>query len=423
MVIQNDTLDKMKIERMKNISSIEYMDIVQDIGVEDTKIYPGFMVFFDNGSSLYLTSYDSYFDLFVRRLREVYVQEKDRIVDHTIMGDRGIQIDDFTKKMLLEGKLECASDFYQFYQNKDGYSKRLLFEEDEVKDIFPIIDYHLKMFLEKLNNPISSIQVHNGSNGHYYLTAMKDKEPVMLPLEYKKDGEEYSVQIGNLLNDVLPVSIKVQFLNHKINVVCSVEVYQYYDYFTYSFEQDQVYRERETYWKERCVSYHKENIDMVEDPTNIIKKQGSIQWYPFAWGGYLGLSKKSEDLLSENRAYYIHSTDNYYYEKEISTKEYIDSKRSNYEPIIFDSIHRTMIGIRNEDYLLLENYFQNPCKTGFYKDYLLDNYFYCVSSCKNWGDVKKEECFFLDKKMGIYEDVDLFDIHKVMKKEYKDGNI
>ena len=82
-----------------------------------------------------------------------------------------------------------------------------------------------------------------------------------------------------------------------------------------------------------------------------------------------------------------------------------------------------MIGIRNEDYLLLENYFQDPCKTGFYKDYLLDNYFYCVSSCKNWGDVKKEECVFLDKKMGIYEDVDLFGIHKVMKKEYKDGNI
>ena len=423
MVIQNDTLDKMKIERMKNISSIEYMDIVQDIGVEDTKIYPGFMVLFDNGSYLYLTSYDSYFDLFVKRLREVYLQEKDRIVEHTIMGDRGIQIDDFTKNLLLNGELECVSDFYQFYQDKEGYSKRLLFEEDEVKALFPIIQYHLEMFLEKLDNSISNIQVHNGSNGHYYVTALKKKEPVLLPLEYKKDEEEYSVQIGNLLNDVLPVTINIQFLNHKINVVCSVEEYQYYDYFTYSFEQEQVYREREIYWKERCVSYHKENIDMVEEPSNIIKKQGNLQWYPFDWGGYIGISKKKEDLLSEDRAYYIHSRDDYYFEKEMSTKKYLDSKRSNYEPIIFDSIHRTMIGIRDNDYLLLENYFQDPCKTGFYKDYLLDNYFYSVSSCKNWGDVKKEECVFLDRKMGINEDVDLFNVNKVMKKEYKDGNI
>jgi hypothetical protein len=132
MRVKKASQNAIKIEKLKDIISIDYEDIAIPQSSGKNKVYPGFFVIYGNGEHLFLTTFDSHFEDFARRLREVYLEEKDNIVSDGIMGPQKIKISPETKKILLSAELEKTSKLYDQFQNIEGYSDSLLFEEDEL---------------------------------------------------------------------------------------------------------------------------------------------------------------------------------------------------------------------------------------------------------------------------------------------------
>ena len=422
MQVKKSSLERIKIEQLKDIVSIDYEDIFIPESSGKNKIYPGFFVVYGNNQSLFLTTHDSHFELFARRLREVYLEEQNNIVSDGILGPQKIHISDLTKDILLSGDLEKVSSFYCAYQNKETYPKSLLFEEDEVKSVFPIFEYHIRALMKKFDITLDSIQISNGMNGIYYLSTMIQNRPVILPIYFEHNDDSYSMEVGNLLSHSIPVHIDITFRQNDIQVHCRIPEYEYEDSYRYSVEKEYPDVLREIYWKGRCVSFEREHLPKIEEyPINILPKEEGIDWYMTAWGGYIGLknnekSFNDEDKMLEKHFYYIHRNPDSYFEKEQDSKQYYKKKPNGdyFYPVIFDTMNRKMIGMRRGEHLLLEHSFYDPYKTGFYKDHLSGNHFYSVSPELNWEDI--QDPLFINKEDGVFENVDLLDEVKLEKK-------
>lgn len=422
MQVKKSTLERIQIEKLKDIISIDYEDIFIPDSNGKNKVYPGFFVVFGNNQNLFLTTNDSDFELFARRLREVYLEEQDNIISDGILGPQKIHISDLTKNILLSGELEKVSSFYRAYQNQEAYPKSLFFEEDEVSAVFPIFEYHIRSLMKKFDIVLDTIQISNGVNGTYYLSTMIENKPVILPISFQRDGDQYSMEIGNLLNHSIPVKVDISFHPNSLQVNCSIPEYEYYDYSTYSVEKEYPDVLREIIWKNKCVYYERKHLPKIEEyPVNILSKEEGIDWYLTAWGGFIGCFNKEqsfneEDKMLERHFYYIHRNVDSYFEREQDSKQYYKKKPNGdyFYPVVFDTMNRKMIGIRSGDYLLLEHSFYDPNKTGFYRDNLSGNHFYTVSSKLNWEDI--QDTIFLNKEDGIIENVDLLDQEKLEKK-------
>ena len=221
------------INKIKNIISIDYKDLIVTSAKDKIKIIPGFIVVYDNNKYMYLTSLDKNFDVFVNTIRNVYLEEQNNIVKEGIFSKEKIKISPFAKSLLLGSELERTNELYNYYNDKDSYEKSLLFEEDKVKSFFDIIKYHLVETLKMFDIVIDNIKISNGNNGNYYINALINKEPKILPVYFKKDKNNYSISIGNLFDNSMPLEINISFFDNKISVITSVEKYKYKEFNTY----------------------------------------------------------------------------------------------------------------------------------------------------------------------------------------------
>lgn len=438
MLVKQADKEEIEIEQLNNIVSIEYVDFAVPQSTGKEKIYPGFFVTYQGGKVIYLSSIDSHFDQFCRRLKEVYVEEKDHIVSDGIMGPQKILISPVTKELLLNGELEKTSKFYEKFKGEEGYDDSLLFEEDELHSIFPVFEYHLRELLNHLRDlvqglPITlgDVRISTGMNGVYYLSAMINNKPTICPIFYHQENQVYTMEIGNIIPKSIPIHMEVSFnsRDRAINVQSSVPEYRYFDSTTYGVSNDIPYCERNIMWKGKCVDYHREHIPPVEGiPENIIPKEEDTKWYVTPWGGYIGIYRKEEkisndDRIAEDYFYYVNRSDQSYYEHEQDAKRYYKYQAAGhyYSDIIFDSMNQKTIGIKNGKVLLLEHSFFNPHHTGFYRDHLNHKHFYTVGRGPSWKDVDGR--VFINRENGVIEKADLLEQKILEKRLNKNGNI
>ena len=74
IIKEDDTL--LKIKQLKDIRSIDFIDLYMNSSKDKVKIIPGFLVFYGRGEELFLTSRDKYFDQFVKKIHETtYIKQ------------------------------------------------------------------------------------------------------------------------------------------------------------------------------------------------------------------------------------------------------------------------------------------------------------------------------------------------------------
>ena len=80
-----DIMDQLLID-IYNIRNLEYVSFWDLHGTSDSKILviPAIMINYDGGKTLNLCAKDKYFDTFVRKVVEVYNDEKDNILESLV---------------------------------------------------------------------------------------------------------------------------------------------------------------------------------------------------------------------------------------------------------------------------------------------------------------------------------------------------
>ena len=422
---KEESQDRKKIKNLKNIEKIHLLDIRPISVKNDIVLIPGFFVVCNAPYEiLHYHADEPIFEEFVLRLKEVYLEEKNSILNGHI------QIDPQAEELFLKGNLEQLKGIYNFYNNQEGYNESLLFKEDRLRARLPIILYHLKETAKFLKKEIREIIP---SKDISYFSTIINKEPRKLLLDYEEDENSWVIEIGNLFNIPRPLIIKAKIDKTKITIKCVVQELDFFDETTYRIENGKVTKEREIYAEEDLIHYSKTNLEKV-DPSLPNKwlmqeEQKHDNWYKTPWDGYIGITEKNDiinissnkvkdengevslreekDIIQTIEAIYITPSKDSILIKEIATKSYYKKTNDIYTlmKIPLDKINRTSIGIIQNNRLLLETSFDKSGITGTVKKKLAGKYFYHIADLESIKDSIK----FIGKKDGIYDCVDLLE--------------
>ncbi len=432
MRIHKQEKDLLDIKQISNIESIELKDIYQSNYNGHNSIVPGFMITYGEPLKfLYLTTQDKYFEDYAKRVRETYLEEKDKVISEGILGKKYILIDPITKSVLLNGGLENLNTFYQLYDKQDGYNESLLFQTDRIHSVYPIIEEHLRKTLANLDVTLGTTQLSIGNTGIYYIDAIVRNEPRLLPIYYEEERDSFHITIGNLTNRSIPMQMDVNFTNDGYNVHCYINEFDYSDYTDYSIKNHQPVKEREIYYHDKLIHWETTPLEQILSREPVIlsslEEPKDLKWYLLPNNGYIGLNEKEQciedDGTLSNRdgehrlltkdVCIIYPQKDLIFMKDVLSKSYYHKTgtKTISQYALIDKIDENSIGIIANDGILFERNFNPWGPQGFYKKYLAGKYFYQTYD----KDLNKESCVFLNKQKGIEESSDLLD-SKIYKK-------
>lgn len=433
MRLKKDEKELLEIKQIKNIESIKLEDIYQPIVNGKRYLVPGFIITYGEPSKIvFWTTQDKYFEEFVRKVKEVYLEEKDQVIREGIMGKEYIRIDPLSKNILLNGNLEKLEGLYEHYKGQEGYNESLLFEEDHLKAKTSIIEYHLQEVAKRIGLSIGKIKISNGMNGCYYITTTIQKKPVILPVYYEEDKDNWSIDIGNVLEDAIPIHMEGNFTKEGINVFCTIQEYDYYNYTSYILKRGKMVQEREIHYNGNLVHWKEDDLPKCKEPeeSKIAEIDGKHQltWYALPWNGFYGVKQEdkcleedgtltdrdgSERMITTSQVY-ISPNKQSIFAKEQQEKRYkrkIDDRMIS-QSILLDRINKTTIGIQRGENMLIETTFDSNGPNGFYQEHLAGQYFYQVSDCFLTEGTRR----FIGKEDQVEEKTDLLD-EKIYRKE------
>ena len=421
----------LEINQIKDIISIDYKDMYYGGNQEKRHIMPGFLVFYGNLKSMYLTIDDPYFEEFVRRIRSVYLEEKDYIQDG-VLKNKKILINSLTESILLNGSLDNISSLYSFYDKKDSYGETLLFESDKLHAFFNIIEYHLRIVLKTYAKTLEDVKLSDGANGNYYLSGVINNESVLLPLFFENDDNSYHIVIGNVLEDSLPLNMDILFMDNKISVRVDDRKHNITDISSYNYENGRVKEKRLVIARDELIGKSEDILDKVDNPSSdLAALDNDLEeptWFLLPWGGYLGFNEKidyiasngditneeTDKKFSNKRMVYVTREDNSFYIKDFYSKRYICNSKdiASNKDVVLDYLNKKIIGIKNDDGYVVETSFTGPGRTGYYKAYLEDKYYYHMCLEK---DISKFNLIPLSRESGLEDKVDLIRLNKIRK--------
>ena len=422
------------INQIKNIISIDYKDIIYNGNEAKRQVMPGFLVFYENLKYMFLTIQDSYFEEFVRKIKEVYLEEKD-IIEDSILKTKKIKINPLTESILLNGNLDNISDLYNFYYGKESYQESLLFEREKVRLFLTIMIYHLRKTLDVLNKTIGSIELSDGTNGSYYLKTTINNQDTLLPLFFEEvNSKTFNIMIGNILEDSLPLKMIIEFKGNGLVVKIDDIEHQITDLTEYIYKNNKLKYYNKVFFKQKIVHEYEQFLYKSENPLNNIAALDNSEenplWFKLPWEGYLGFTEKQENIdengelvngetdksFINKRVVYFSYDEKSFYLKELYSKIFTCL---NSKDVIFDYLNKTMIGLEKEDNYVIETSFDGPGKTGYYNTYLQNKYFYHIGLSKAKELLDKKDLIPLSKIDGLQEKANLLDLKKLRKKEVK----
>jgi len=416
-----------KIYNIRNIESIKLTDLVQSY---DNKriIVPSLLVVYDNGKVLNLCSRDKYFDVFVKKVRQVYNDEKENILEDSLTDpfnmSRTIDIDDRTKK-ILDGELEFKNELYSFYENKKYYTESLIFEIDEVKMMLNIVKYHLKEMFSKTDITLNFNNQISGYKTNYVINGSINGVNTIFPLIYTKNDDEFIFEIGNIVDDV---KIKIYFRNDRIVVSGFVNKYKLFYEDNYFVSTSVVKRVTQLFIDSKLINY--ENKDLIECQNDFLNltydTPNNLKWFKLPWGGLYGINNEIENISEFEKSTQIYNIyldvfNDSFIRKEHFCKNY---KRNDTvsllgQTVVLDEVKSNTIGVKIDGRMyLIETMFDKvnrPC--GFYKLKFENRYFYHVvrSNTPNIGGIKKEKFINISQDDDIFVKEDVLDNIKIRK--------
>ena len=431
---------ELAINNIKNIESISFNDIALiPAGVAKTSIYervfedgkqlfiPMLTVVYDGCNILTLTSYDKHFDYFVKKVKDVYLKEKDRPVPGHFM-ETFISVDENTKKILLSDDVTKTSELYSFYKDKTGYDELLISNEKEVFGLLPLINYIIEANLSMFGKHFNSKNTINGygPRGNYILYGEIDGTFTQFPIFIKKlKNNSYKFDIGNALGDMLPLNIQVNFNKTSLDIVCISDDLKYSLVESYEYKDGKMISIREAYIDGELkysepVEHEKSDVDVS---LSKIDENDSLDWFRLPWNANVGFkfvdSKIDDNTTTINRKIqYISESENVFINLESAEKRLIrrtpDFRYSR--DIVFDDVDKTMVGYKKDDITYIKTTFGDDGAVGEYKENYAGKSFYHVSAVDSFDQLSSNNIYPVGYDCDVYGQGDLLNNYKVKSK-------
>lgn len=391
------------IQNIKNITSIKLDGFLySDDKSKKMELIPVLSVYYDGGLSIVLSSRDKYFDSFVKKVTEVYNDEKNNIVEDSLTDPfklrSHILIDEHTKEVLEKGTLTNISEIYKKYSNKFSYDNSLLFQKDEALLLMDIVKYHIENLFTKTD---SNVKFYNGVQGYrdnYLGRAYVDGLDNNIIINYYKESDnEYSFVIGGIFDNCNSLNMSIKFKKDRIEVITHNEQFGLYSEYTYLTNNGKIKQIINISRKDKPVIY--ENKDLEECDNNIsnitdLDNKTEFKWFKLPWGGLYGINNEVEDLSDTEKivktySMYAHVVNNSFMKKENYSKTYKKNSTAalkTNEIVIDDMLKNTLcicISKKDKLYLIETSFLDSSYPSGYYQEKLQNRYFYHVIESEN----------------------------------------
>ena len=428
-----------RIQEIKDIEEIGFKDLTQSSLGDKVTVLPSLFVAYDGGKYLDLCSKDKYFDVFVRKVFQVYNNEKGRVIVDPVFDPFGrkknLKIDERTKAILESGDLTKVNEIYGFYDGKKSYSNSLLFQSDTLELLLPLIKYHLKKIFDYTDRVVTfDGQMFNGFRNNYGLEFEVDGLDDMLLINFlNEDGNSALLRIRSRDKNFKPLIMTIEFNDNDITVNTVSDEYGLFASNCYSVKNDNTLEN--IYRITKCgepVIYERTMLESVENPlpnvSAIDSNDDGTIWYPLPWGAFYGavnrvekLSEVDEIVMAHNK--YLGITKEEFNLREFASKEY--RRKMTFEAkanrVVMDKVSKRVYGIlldSKEGIYVLETYFGNVMRTsGYYDTYLDDKYFYHITQSKEGlKSLSKDRLVTISQDDKIIKGADLLVVDDLKKK-------
>lgn len=415
------------INNIRNLRSIKFWDMT-DVKNNEKMIVPALMITYDGGKQLNITAKEKYFDIYVKKVMEVYNDEKNNILEGPFGKKIQINIDERSKAILESSELINDNKYFKFYQDKKSYDNSLFFQTDEVKGILPIITYHLKKFYDYTDRVLNIGNLFQGYRDYYIINAKLDGLDVNISLFFQKvNDNKYKINISLIDKKKYAMAMAIDFKEDSIAVSMKLEPDVEYEA-NYKITSGIVKEIVEL--KKNLVPIHYENKDLpiVECPylnLSNLDYEASLQWFKLPWNAYYGISSKEKTLdddskIIENESMYLLVKDEAFYRKDNYSKKYVwkDKFTKIVGSLIIINNRKSMIGIPlNKELYIIESSFADlgTDNNYLYLTYLNNKHFYHVAY--NEDGIKglgKEKLKSINKDDDILSNADVINTDKLL---------
>ncbi len=419
------------IYNIRNIESINLWDLHSST---DGKllVLPALMVNYDGGKYLNLCVKDKFFVEYVRKVRQVYNDEKNNILEDSLTDPfklrQSIRIDERTKKVLESEELEVISENYSFYEGKDSYDNSLLFQIDKVKMFMPLIKYHLCKLFGITDKVISFDDEINGYRNNYAVFGKVNGVDTNITLMFNYiDDTICEVSITGLTKERVPVMMRVEFKKDSIDIFTGINPFNLFSSSSYMIT-DGVVKEITTV-KRNDVAIHYENRDLEEteleyDNVANLDCDTKLKWFKLPWGAYYGIDTKVIDVsevekIVEIQNMYLNVANNGFTRNEYYSKTYLRNRTVSVssEEVVLDFSRQCMCGLLIDGLdgvYQIETKFITEGSNGYYEGKLKDRHFYHLVVSNDVKGIKRENLVSVGRENNILGGVDLLNKTRVL---------
>lgn len=399
MQIRNVEPQLEDIYKIENLESISITDLVQNVSGK-TFIIPLVIISYDGNKTMSLCSHDKYFDVYIKKVSEVFNDEKDNIYEDSLTDPFGfrrkIQIDEHSKKILESRELLSVRNMYSHYEGLESYDESLLFSNDEVSTLIPIIQYHISRFLEFTDASFTVDSKVRGYHNRYVMNGTLNGLERFFPFLYHKDSDNhYTILVSGILNNAR-LKVVISYESDGIIVKLSSDGLDLFAEYTYKVLNGVVRRKEDFTLRELTTHYLSEDLNSIDNPYSNISNfdyNAEFTYYKLPWNGVYGIRTNIEDLNNEECKIEIvgsvvECSSESFTRRDAYLLQYKrkDTPTRVGEEITLEEYSSILTGIQldnNPGYYVIETKFLDTGKpSGYYATHLSDKYYYHLAYSK-----------------------------------------
>ncbi len=428
-----------EIHNIRNLEFIKFWDLHSN-GDSKVLVVPALMINYDGGKTINLCAKDKYFDSLVRKVVEVYNDEKDNIREDSLTDPfrmrTSIEIDSRTKKILSSGVLEEINKVYSFYDNKDSYDSSLLFQIDEIKSLLPIIEFHIKKVFSMTDINVSFNGELSGYRGFYSIGGKVNGIDKFFILSFNRiDSNTYDISVQGLLSNNVPFNILIDFKRDSLTVNTSMGDDMVSSESSYLVTSEVVKEIHSVKKNGVPIGYENRDLSIIDnDISNItdIDSDTNLRWFRLPWGAMYGICNNIIDASDTEKVLELHNMfvsilDNSFMIREYFSKSYHRTRTTSVDALdvtldeVKKNINLVCVDSINGVYAMETRFLDKVAMSGYYDEHLARQYYYhIVSSSDGIKGISREGLIPINKDNGILSGVDLLNkanVYRLVKGE------
>lgn len=415
-----------EIYNIRNIESIKVWDLVMNSSTK-TLVIPAILVIYDGGKHKNLCAKDKYFDVFVKKVVEVYRDEKNNILEDSLTDPfrlhSRIECDHHSASILDKDSVYDINEMYKFYRDKDAYRESLLFQSNEVKRLVPMLKYHLEQLFSLTDRNVVVNDTISGYRDRYVLEGKVNGIDSVFPVSFQKiSNDTYQFQVGGVYKDSTATEVNIKFNKDGIEVTCIIadEIVAKSEY---KIVNGAIKCINDITRNGITIKYDNSDLPLA-DPNCLSNLKNldcndELVWYSLPWGALYGAKVNIEDLSDSEKMIeiankFIDSDESGFISRDYYSMTYKRNKTAKVDAdsMVLDEYGKNIVGVKlsdDDNIFVIETSFDDI--TSDY--YANSRCFYHATIADGIGSISRDKLVPLGKKDEIYSGNDLSNKYKL----------